>query len=352
MMLLSATFPPWLETLVRQDVGIRQNCEKVALPLDRQNIFYAVKKKQGLPIDMKHLIHAVKCSSQSEEVPKTLIFCLWKETCYQIFAHFGTCIGLEDDHKRQWIGVYHASMSDEAKQLKHSYFKDGKIRILIATSAFGMGVDISDITFVLMYGVPQNGLMFSQISGRGARSSDLKCVCLLMFNKGEVSEADEHIKVVCSEEECIRLTLIKEILLSSETCTVASNDCCSVCSEGVIPDVLRCIDVPARATVRKTPVAKRSKFCITVHHKQAVKKELLSLRDVVGENRFYMRGLDAILPVCLIDKIVKNLSAIQTVSDLLDLSVPTEFANGVFDTICKILPRTVARKSLSDVSNK
>ena len=66
-----------------------------------------------------------------------------------------------------WFGIYLASNSKAGKSANQERFKHGYMCVLIETSAFVLGVDVSDITYVILYGCPVDGLMYSQLSGRG-----------------------------------------------------------------------------------------------------------------------------------------------------------------------------------------
>lgn len=88
--------------------------------------------------------------------------------------------------------------------------------MLVATNAFGLGIDICDIENVILYGCPDSGLMFSQLSGRGAQNRVIRCVSHLLYMPGEVKEADEAMQIACSEELCLRKVLLDNVLQSTE----------------------------------------------------------------------------------------------------------------------------------------
>ena len=107
-------------------------------------------------------------------------------------------------------------MTEAGKSANQERLKQGHMCVMIATSAFGLGVDVSDITSVILYGCPLDGLMYSQLSGRGGRNHDLNCVWLLLYSPGEVKDADSYMQTACSEEVCIRELLVKSVLESTE----------------------------------------------------------------------------------------------------------------------------------------
>ena len=120
MMALSATLPPSLEFLVSRDIGLRRPYVSVYLPLDRSKVFYAVKRKQGLSIDLSPLVSNLKSATCSEQVPKTVIFCCTKDSCYNVYKHLWKNVV---SSKRDWFGIYHASMSETGKAVHQERFK-------------------------------------------------------------------------------------------------------------------------------------------------------------------------------------------------------------------------------------
>ena len=88
---------------------------------------------------------AIKFADSAELVPKSLIFCLIKEICYAINVHLWKNVSC---NKRHWFGIYHESMSEGGKAVNQHKFKCGEICIIIASSAFGLGVDIPDVVWL------------------------------------------------------------------------------------------------------------------------------------------------------------------------------------------------------------
>ena len=352
IMLLSATLPPHLENQICQDVGVQWPYKTISLPLNRANIFYSIRKKESLPIDFRHLANALYLATERETVPKTLVFCLTKDSCFNIFTCLQETLHGDNEWKRSWVGIYHASMSSEAKSLKQKSFKLGSMRVLIATSAFGMGVNIGDISNVVLYGPPVEGLMFSQLSGRGGRITSVNCVCELMFSAAEVKRADRDMALICSGEVCIREVLIKNILSSHEILPdIEARRCCSICSQGTVPVVY---PVSAGEERRmRSKVVKEKPRRITAKAKTNIKENILLFRKQQGECGYRLRGLDSVMPLVQVDNVVKAASGITSVDDLLALSVQKKYAADILNIIRKYSPEnSVSRVVLRDSSNK
>jgi ATP-dependent DNA helicase RecQ len=77
---------------------------------------------------------------------------------------------------------YHAGLSDEMRSSRQEAFLKSKVRIVVATVAFGMGVDKPDVRFVIHYCPPSNLESYYQQTGRGGRDG-MPCDCLLFHSR-------------------------------------------------------------------------------------------------------------------------------------------------------------------------
>lgn len=84
------------------------------------------------------------------------------------------------------IGFYNAGLSRAERKRIEQLFRDGELQVLVATSAFGEGVDIPDIRNVVLYHMPFNEIEFNQMAGRAGRDGRNACVHLL-YGKDDVS---------------------------------------------------------------------------------------------------------------------------------------------------------------------
>ena len=104
---------------------------------------------------------------------------------------------IEDcDIKSDKIAICHSKLSDRAKQEQR--FRSGKARIMIATSAFGMGVNIPDIRLIIVSQLPFSAAAFYQMAGRAGRDGK-HAKALLLWNDADfqmnldiISNTDER----------------------------------------------------------------------------------------------------------------------------------------------------------------
>jgi len=84
------------------------------------------------------------------------------------------------------IGFYNAGLTRAERTRIEELFRTGKLQTLVATSAFGEGVDIAGVRHVVLYHMPFSDIEFNQMSGRAGRDGDPATIHLL-FGKGDTS---------------------------------------------------------------------------------------------------------------------------------------------------------------------
>src|SRR5690606_22301337 len=84
---------------------------------------------------------------------------------------------------------YHGKMDKEEKSGNQNAFMAGEVNIMVATSAFGMGVDKSDVGAVIHYDISDSLENYVQEAGRAGRDEQINADCFVLFNEDDL---DKH----------------------------------------------------------------------------------------------------------------------------------------------------------------
>lgn len=161
---------------VKQDImkSLRlQNPVTVVTGFDRPNLFFrAVTRKGGKEKDNSILNYVKKHEDESG-----IIYCATKKNVdkiYELLQQYGIA-----------AGHYHAGLSLEERKKNQDDFTYDRIRVMVATNAFGMGIDKSNVRYVLHYNMPQSLEYYYQEAGRAGRDGE-EAECVLFFSKQDI----------------------------------------------------------------------------------------------------------------------------------------------------------------------
>ena len=140
---------------------------------DRPNLFFrVVTRKRGSQKD-NSIINYVK----KHEDESGIIYCVTKKNVDNLYA-------LLNEHGIL-AGRYHAGISNEERKQNQEDFTYDRIRVMVATNAFGMGIDKSNVRYVLHYNMPQSLEYYYQEAGRAGRDGE-EAECVLFFSKQDI----------------------------------------------------------------------------------------------------------------------------------------------------------------------
>ncbi len=102
-------------------------------------------------------------------------------------------------------GMYHAGLSSRDRVMAQEDFAQGKTSVMVATNAFGMGIDKSDIRYIIHYNMPRSLEYYYQEVGRAGRDGKMAC-CILLY-----SEDDYHLNRALININYPSVTLVESV---------------------------------------------------------------------------------------------------------------------------------------------
>lgn len=161
---------------VRRDIAAQLGMDGARLHVrgfDRPNLFYSVVKAGGAADKSAQLVELVRM----RESGVALVYAATRKNAEAYAAELKSA-GMK-------VLVYHAGLQDNVREKNQDSFMAGKLDAIVATNAFGMGVDKSDIRLVVHADMPRSPEAYYQEAGRGGRDGT-PTRCVLLFNHGDV----------------------------------------------------------------------------------------------------------------------------------------------------------------------
>lgn len=197
---LTATATPKVQEDIQKNLNL-EDAKLFKASFNRSNLYYEVRGKKGVD---KEIVRFIK----NHPGKSGIIYCLSRKKVEEI-ASFLNVNGIKALH-------YHAGLDANTRALHQDKFLMEEVDVIVATIAFGMGIDKPDVRFVIHYDMPKSLEGYYQETGRAGRDGG-EGLCISFFSHKDIQKLDKFLQNKSPAEQEVGRQLLYETTSYAES---------------------------------------------------------------------------------------------------------------------------------------
>jgi ATP-dependent DNA helicase RecQ len=204
IMALTATATPKVQSDIQKTLKM-ENPNIFISSFLRENLYYEVRPKKSKDETLKDVVRFIKSNGDGK---CGIIYCLSRKSTEEV-AEVLKVNGIN-------AASYHAGLDSNTRNERQDKFLMEEITVIVATIAFGMGIDKPDVRYVIHFDIPKSLENYYQETGRAGRDG-LEGKCIAYFNHKDINKLEKFMKDKPVAEKEVGGQHLMEVVAYAET---------------------------------------------------------------------------------------------------------------------------------------